>query len=83
LIDELGGLRKAIDLAKQAIGLRPEDRALIEVHPRPKRKLFPNFPLRIPYIPFLEDKDAQLLARLGRLARDRILMLMPFLVRIK
>jgi len=83
LIDELGGLRKAIDLAKQAIGLRPEDRAMLEIHPRPKRRLFPVFPFRIPYLPFLEEKDTRLLFKLARLTRDRILLIMPFLVRIK
>jgi len=83
LIDELGGLRRAIDLAKQAIGLRPEERTLLEIHPRPKRRMFPIIPFRMPHIPFLDDEETKFIARFTRLARERILMLMPFFIRIK
>ena len=83
LVDELGGLRKAIDLAKQAIGLRPEDRAVLEIHPRPKRRLFPVFPFRIPFLPFLDEDDTRFLFRLTKLARERLLLIMPFLFRLK
>jgi hypothetical protein len=70
-------------MAKQAVGLKPEDRAMIEVHPRPKRKLFPMFPFRLPHIPFLDEQESRLLSKLARLARDRILLFMPFLLRVK
>jgi len=83
LIDEIGGLRQAIDAAKQACGLRPEESANIEVHPRPKRKIFPLFPFRLPYVPFLGKAETKTLAQLAGLARDKILLLMPFLLRIR
>ena len=83
LIDGFGGLRSAIDLAKQSIGLRPEDRVVFEIHPRPKMRFLPMFPFRIPNIPFLDGRESRLVSRLARLARDKILLLMPFIIRIK
>ena len=83
LIDGFGGLRKAIDLAKQAIGLEPEERALVEIYPRPRRRLFPIFRLRIPTLPFSQDKESRWLSHFARLTRERLLLLMPFIIRIK
>ncbi len=83
LVDSLGGLRKAIDLAKQAIGLGPEERALVEIYPKPRRKLLPPFRFPIPHLPFSSDQEARWLADFSRLARDKILLLMPFLLRIR
>jgi len=83
LIDGIGGLRKALDLAKQTIGLLPQERALIEIHPRPRRKFFPAFRFRLPTLPFSDEKESRLIAAFARLAREKILLIMPFLVRIK
>jgi len=83
LIDELGGLRKAIDIAKQAIGLEPEQRAYLEIYPRPQRKLFPSFRFRLPTLPFSEEKQTRWLLNFRKLARQRILLIMPFLIKIR
>ncbi len=83
LVDGFGGLRKALELAKQAVGLLPEDRAWIEVYPRPKRRLFPVFRFRLPSLPFSDERESRWLGHFSRMAREKILLLMPFLVRIK
>lgn len=83
LIDGFGGIRSAIDLAKQSVGLRPEDRARLEIHPRPKIRFMSLFPFRIPNIPFLDDQESRVVSRLTRLAREKILLLMPFFIRIR
>lgn len=83
LIDEFGGLRRAIELAKEKIGLRAEERVLIEIYPRPPKKLFPSFPLRIPFLPIFSGDELRWLGQLAKLSRERILFLMPFLIKVR
>jgi len=83
LIDELGGLRKAVELAKQAIGLKPEDKVRMEIYPKARRRLLPMFPFRIPIFPFFKNQELKWLNQFQKLSKKRILFFIPFLIRIK
>lgn len=46
LIDEIGGLRRAIEIAKEKAGLDKKEKALISIYPRPRRMIRPLLSLR-------------------------------------
>jgi len=89
LVDEMGGLRKAITLAKEKIGLGPEDRVRIISLPRPRFSfgsllrevgVLAEEPEQIP--PILSDQ-LERLALLAALSTEPIIMMMPFFLTIK
>ncbi len=41
LIDEIGGLRRAIEIAKEKAGIDKKEKALIRIYPRPRRMIRP------------------------------------------
>jgi protease-4 len=90
LVDELGGLRKAIDLAKEKIGLGPEDRVRIISLPRPRFSfgsllrevgILADEPEQIPAVLSEQLERLALLAELS--AETNIIMMMPFFLTIK
>jgi protease-4 len=90
LVDELGGLRKAIDLAKEKIGLGPEDRVRIISLPRPRFSfgsllrevgILSDEPEHIPAVLSEQLERLALLAELS--AETNIIMMMPFFLTIK
>jgi len=90
LVDELGGLRKAIDLAKEKIGLGPEDRVRIISLPRPRLSfgsllrevgVLTDEPEQIPAAISDQFERLALLAALS--AETNIIMMMPFFLTIK
>lgn len=89
LVDELGGLRKAIDLAKEKIGLGPEDRVRIINLPRPRFSLgsllremgvLAEEPAPLPVV--LSD-PLQRLALLAAVSTEPAVMMLPFFLTIK
>jgi protease-4 len=89
LVDELGGLRKAIVLAKEKIGLSPEDRVRIISLPRPRFSfgsllremgVLSEEPDQIPAV--LSDQFERL-ALLAALSTETTIMMMPFFLTIK
>jgi protease-4 len=89
LVDELGGLRKAITVAKEKIGLGPGDRVRIISLPRPRFSfgsllremgVLAEEPEQIPAV--LSDQFERL-ALLAALSAEPAIMMMPFFLTIK
>ena len=81
LIDEFGGLWRAIELAKAKIGLSPEERVKINIYPRVRKKFLPALRIKIPFLN-LEPYE-QWLRLWEKLSKERVLYLMPFIFRIR
>jgi protease-4 len=89
LVDELGGLRKAIGLAKEKIGLKPEEPVRVINLPRPRF----SFGTLLREMGVLADEPRQLpetltdplqrLALLAALSAEPAVMMMPFFLTIK
>jgi len=89
LVDELGGLRAAIDLAKEKIGLGPEDRIRVINLPRPRfsfGSLFREMGVlseETEQIPAVISDQLERLALLSALSAEPAIMMMPFFLTIK
>jgi len=89
LVDELGGLRKAIAIAKEKIGLKPEDKVRVVSLPRPRF----SFGSLLREVGILADEPGPLpalitdpierLALLAALSTEPAVMMMPFFLTIK
>jgi protease-4 len=89
LVDELGGLRRAIDLAKEKIGLDPQDRVRVISLPRP-RFSFGSLLREMGVlsgepdpIPAMFSDQLERLALLAALSSEPAIMMMPFFLTIK
>ncbi len=83
LVDEMGGLRKALELAKLKAGITEEQKTLLEIYPRPKRLPLPFLPLKALPWGLEPTRVSSLVESLERLVDQRILALMPFHLKIK
>jgi protease-4 len=88
LVDELGGLARAIELAKDMAGIPREDLIALEVYPRDER----NFLQRLFAELFSDEEEGQVLRRLPgvrewlavlELPADGVLALLPFRLEIR
>ena len=82
LVDGLGGLRQALELAKRLAGIPEGGKAFLEILPRRPRFTLPPFTFFLPFSPRLTPALIELLS-LESLADSRILALLPFRLRIK
>ncbi len=81
LVDEFGGLCRAIELAKAKIGLSPGERVNISIYPRVRKRFFPALRIKIPFLNL--GKEWQWIKILEKLSKERVLYLMPFNFRIR
>jgi protease-4 len=89
LVDSLGGLSEAFDLAKSRAGIDPDEDIVIELYPRPRRTFVQRWLGGL----FEEDRGQEMrvpaldaLSRVYRLAGQRagaILALMPYTIEIE
>ncbi len=82
LIDEIGGLRRALEQAKQRAGIPEAQKTLLEIMPRARTILPFTMPFRVPFSPRLFSTAKRLLP-LERLEHSRVLTLLPFDLRIR
>jgi protease-4 len=82
LVDGVGGLRQAIELAKRLAGIPLEQKALLEILPRRRRFQLPGWTHFLPFSPLLSPALSELIS-LEPLAGSRILALLPFRLRIR
>jgi protease IV len=82
LVDGIGGLRQAIEAAKQLAGIPVEQKTLLEILPRRRRFQLPGWTYFLPYSPRLSPLWRELFS-LEAIADSRILALLPFRLRIR
>jgi protease IV len=89
LVDELGGLSKAIEIAKRKIGLKPEEEVSLAFLPRPKlslRALLGEVGIitaEPDIIPAMLRESIQRMVELSILSAEPVLLMLPFSLNIK
>ncbi len=73
LIDQLGGIERALDEAKVLVGLAPSEWVAVERYPKPKRLWKLSFNLNAPH-----SRITQLLPSLRFLISERVWAVLPF-----